>query len=336
MSYVEVVEPRSLVQETQFCVRGCAQQHWAVCENLAPEELNKRDAAEDAGERYTPPCRGCAPSVCRAGSLVCDQCFGRARHILHDAPELLQRLRSMVDGGRSRWNWDRVVVSSSLVGAAATVGDDIIDAAHAIETALTYYRAGLASLTDDPEAMRWIGPLVLDDHPPVDGIRARWSIRDAMSRWGIESRDRSAHPDARPNAPRGAYARYDDEEHVRPVREWYDPLITLEQAAERRQASQRTMRRCAQNGALKPVAHGHGAAWAVRYFRASDVDAVQLRPPASTVDAEAARRMFDAGHFATDIAKQLDVPLKTVSKWAKQEGLSFPKGRRPRAADAER
>ncbi|WP_396646220.1 helix-turn-helix domain-containing protein [Microbacterium sp.] len=323
----------------RFCIRGCARQHWAVCENLSPSELSKREAAEDAGERYTPPCAGCAPSVCRVGSLVCDQCFGRARGLLRDAPELLQRLRSMTDDGRSRWNFDRVVVTSSHVGTAANVGDDITDAIHAIETALHYFRAGLAALTGDAEAMGWLGPLVLDEHPAVDGVRERWSIRDAMSRWGMENRHRFIHPDARPNAPRGAYAAYDDEEVVAPVREWFDPLVTVEQAAQRRGVSNRTVKNWIRKGYITPVATAKTRYNTLTYFHASDVDAAdaevaakRTRPLDGQTRAEPpyaarARELHAAGLTGRAIAAELGITPGTVSKWAKAEGLDFSKGR---------
>lgn len=317
----------------RFCVRGCARQHWAVCENLSPAELAKRDAAEDAGEGYVPPCAGCAPSVCRVGSLICDQRFGRARGLLRDAPELLQRIRSMTDDERSRWNWDRVVVTSSHSATAATVSDDITDAIHAIETALRYFRAGLPALTGDGEAMDWLGPLVLDEHPAVDGIRERWSIRDAMSRWGLENRHRFIHPDARPNAPHGAYARYDEEETLAPVREWFDPLVTVEQAAQRRGVSNRTVQNWVRKGYITPVATAKTRYKTLTYFHASAVDAAdaevaakRTRPldgqtRAEPFDTARARALLDAGNTGRAIAAALGVSPSAISKWAKREGL---------------
>ncbi|WP_307480267.1 hypothetical protein [Microbacterium trichothecenolyticum] len=315
------------------CIRGCARQHWAVCENLEPDELARRAHAEDVGETYTPPCRGCAPSVCRDRSLVCDQCWGRANKLLSDAPELLTRLRTMTDGGQSRWNWDSVVTTRSTPGPQATGRDDVTDAIHALEEATRYFSAGLEQLQNDHVAMGWLGPLVLDDHPEdEDGVRERWSVRDAMRRWGLENRHRFVHPGAGalPNAPAGSYARYDDEEVLGPVREWFNPLLTLAQAAERVGLGERGVRKWVEKGFLTPSATSRGPKGVVTsYFHASAVDAVNTemmgRRNRNTLDLDTdrARALFDTGATATAIAAELGVHREQVSLWAKGEGLTF-------------
>lgn len=317
----------------RYCLRGCASQHWAVCNNLSPEELSRRAHAEDVGQIYTPPCKGCAPSACRDRSLICDRCWGRANKLLSDAPELLTRLRTMTDGGQSRWNWDRVVTTRSSPGPQATGRDDVTDAIHAIEEATRYFSAGLEQLQNDHVAMQWLGPLVLDDHPEDDdGVRSRWSVRDAMRRWGLESRHRFVHPGASalPNAPAGSYARYDDEEVLGPVREWFNPLLTLAQAAERVGLGGRGVRKWVEKGYLTPSATSRGPKGVVTsYFHASAVDAVNTemmeRRTRNTaeLDTDRARALFDAGVTATAIAAELGVHREQVSLWAKGEGLTF-------------
>lgn len=319
-------------RDERHCIRGCARQHWAVCENLEPDELARRAHAEDVGEIYTPPCKGCAPSVCRDRSLVCDQCWGRANKLLSDAPELLTRLRTMTDGGQSRWNWDSVVTTRSTPGPQATGRDDVTDAIHAIEEATRYFSAGLEHLQNDHVAMGWLGPLVLDDHPEDDdGVRERWSLRDAMRRWGLETRHRFIHPNAaRPNAPHGSYARYDDEEELGPVREWFNPLLTLAQAAERVGLGERGVRKWVEKGYLTPSATSRGPKGVVTsYFHTSAVDAVNTEMmgrrsrSAQELDTDRARALFDSGMTATAIAADLGVHREQVSLWARGEGLTF-------------
>ncbi|WP_270353246.1 hypothetical protein [Microbacterium testaceum] len=325
----------TLSTNDRYCVRGCARQHWAVCENLSADELAKKAHAEDVDETYTPPCKGCAPSVCRDRSLICDSCWGRASRLLSDAPELLTRLRAMTDGGQSRWNWDRVVTTRATHGPQATGRDDVTDAIHAIEEATRYFSAGLEQLQNDHTAMEWLGPLVLDDHPEDDdGVRERWSIRDAMRRWGLENRHRFVHPGAVPNAPAGSYARYDDEETLGPVREWFDPLLTLAQAAQRVGLSEQAVRKWVQKGDMHPSATSRGERGAVTsYFHASTVDAVaetaaarRRTAGAYSFDAVRARQLYDAGLSGRAIATELGITPGTVSKWGKAEGLTFATG----------
>ncbi len=271
----------------RFCIRGCTRQHWATCENTNPVELLRKAQAEEAGEKYRAPCRGCAPSVCREGSLICDACFGRARHLLSDAFDILAQIRSQGDPLKSGWNWDRVVIAGSSPEPPAPIGEDVIDATVAVRTAIAYFQAGLSELSNDLVAMEWLGPLVLDRHPAdEEGVRERWSIQDAADRWGAERK--SAH----------AFVYPDDEEPEAvpvssPVREWYDPLLTIKQAAARREVSQRTVQRWVAKGLLVSVAKHRDARGAVvLYFPASKVDAVdaslkekRTRPKPSAVAA---------------------------------------------------
>lgn len=261
----------------RFCIRGCTRQHWATCENTMPAELAVKAAADAAGEKYRAPCRGCAPSVCREGSLICDACFGRARHLLDDAFDVLAQIRSQGDPLKSGWNWDRVVIAGSSPEPPAPIGEDVIDATVAVRAAIAYFDAGLSALSNDLVAMEWLGPLVLDRHPAdEEGVRERWSIQDAADRWGVERGDVHRFPaGVRPNAPAGSFARADDEEAHAPVREWYDPLLTVKQAAKRVGVTEQAVRLWVSKGLLVPATKARGPRGSVlSYFYASKVDAV--------------------------------------------------------------
>lgn len=321
-----------LLPSESHCLRGCARQHWAVCENLSADELARKAQAEDIGTSYTPPCKGCAPSVCRDRSLICDQCWGRASRLLSDAPELLTRLRTMTDGGQSRWNWDRVITTRAQPGPQATGRDDITDAIHAIEETTRYFSAGLEQLQNDHTAMEWLGPLVLDDHlENADGVREQWSVRDAMRRWGLESRHRFVHPGAGalPNAPAGSYALYDDDDVLGPVREWFDPLLTAQQAAERAGVTEAALRKWVDRGRLSPAATSRGPKGAVSsYYHASSVDAARAqlddqRAAVRELDSGRARELFHAGTSLRAMSRTLGISVDRLSRWAAAEGLSF-------------
>lgn len=227
----------------RVCVRGCVRPdvHYASC------RLH--------GSDYTGmfPCRGCAPRECRDGSLVCDACFGRARALLDDAPDILGRLRALGDPAKSGWNWDREVIGGSApVVAPAPIGDDLLDAIHGVQNALVYFAAGMEALSNDREAMGWLGPLVLDRHSPdAEGVRERWSVLDARDRWGVESRHKHVFP----------LESLDDDgvlDRV-PVTGWWDPLRTVAEAAQLRGVSERSTRKWVEKG-LVPVAVRHPGA----------------------------------------------------------------------------
>lgn len=197
-------------------------------------------------------CSGCVPGECRDGSLVCDSCFGKARALLDDTPDILGRLRALGDPAKSGWNWDREVIGGSApVVAPAPIGDDLLDAIHGVQTAMSYFAAGIEALSNDREAMGWLGPLVLDQHPPLpDGTRVAWSVRDARDRWGVESRHKHAFP----------IDTLDDGVLDRvPVTGWWDPLRTVAEAAELRGVSERSTRKWVEKG-LVPVAVRHPGA----------------------------------------------------------------------------
>lgn len=229
------------------CVLGCTQRgvHYATC----PDYSN--DLADAT-------CRGCAPTPAHEGSAICARCFGRMKAILRDAPDLLGRVRSLSDPTKAM-QIATVKVSSRPVEAVAPVGPDLLDAAdtilanlrdwaHSIAggglpwhsrysgmTAVSAYRLAdaycraiskrLDQLTADPARSVRLAEALTVIHPEVEGERAAWSVADALARWGAERRDRHVHPDV-DVAP-------DRAEVATPVREWYDPVLTIKDAAER-------------------------------------------------------------------------------------------------------
>lgn len=273
------------------CVRGCTLPgiHWATCPDFAA-----------AGEGS---CRGCAPAPAHPESVICVRCFGRMRGLLRDAPDLVARLRSLSDPAKAM-QIAAVKISSRPVDAVAPVGPDLLDAADTIlanlrdwalvlATATTAPRrvhtrsagllpenaatlaAGYAQVivqalpevcTDVEQTLR-LAEAVLVIHPDVDGARSSWSIADAATRWGIERRDRHVHPDV--DAP-------PDRELVAwPVHEWYDPILTVKDAAERAGVAERTVRTWVSSGELPVVMRVRGPRGSVLTgVRASAVDRV--------------------------------------------------------------
>ncbi|MEX8058726.1 MerR family transcriptional regulator [Microbacterium sp. 16-032] len=169
------------------------------------------------------------------------------------------------------------MIAGSSPEPPAPIGEDVIDATVAVRAAVAYFAAGLSEVSNDLVAMEWLGPLVLDRHPAdEEGVRERWSIQDAADRWGAERGDVHRFPaGVRPNAPAGSFARADDEEAHAPVREWYDPLLTVKQAAKRVGVTEQAVRLWVSKGLLVPATKARGPRGSVlSYFYASKVDAV--------------------------------------------------------------
>lgn len=223
-------------------------------------------------------CAGCVPVECRDGSLICDRCFGKARALLNDAPDLLARLRSIGDAAKSKWNWeDGPIVRTTSVHAPAPVAEDLLDATHAVEQAIWFYSAGIDTLANNVAAVTQLGPLVLDLHPPdEDGVRATWSILDALKRYGLERRDTHRHvfPGNLPNAPLGSYAKFDEEEQPTPVTEYFERPISVKQAAELAGVGVREVQKWVTAGMFeRRLRWREGGAWKT-YLYPSDVEAV--------------------------------------------------------------
>lgn len=273
----------------RVCIRGCVAYEKGADGVRRPLHYA---GCVDYGAEAATVCTGCVPRECRDGSLICDTCFGKARALLHDAPDLLGRLRSEADAAKSGWNWDTgPVIRSTSTSAPAPVGDDLLDAIHAVEHAMWFYDAGIEALSNNTAAMTQLGPLLLDTHPADEhGVRETWSLLDALKRWGLERRDthRHVYPGRLPNAPLGSYAKFDEEERGEPVTEWYDPLIDVKQAAERSGVGVRAVQLWVQKGHLTHTSRlrsGDGT-WHT-YFRTSHVDKV--------AEAQAGRRKRSVG-----------------------------------------
>ncbi|MEW1705972.1 helix-turn-helix domain-containing protein [Microbacterium sp. NPDC089190] len=252
------------------CVRGCV--------TFEVGEDGKRQPLHYAACTNPETCGGCVPRECREGSLICDQCFGKARALLSDAPDLLGRLRSEADAGKSGWNWDSgPVVRSTAVHANGPIGDDLLDAITAVEYGMWFYAAGIETLANNAAAMSQLGPLLLDIHKPdEDGVREAWSMLDALKRWGLERRGTHRHvfPGKLPNAPLGSYAKFDEEEQGEPVGEWFDPILSVAQVAERTKVGERDIRRWITKGLITPVARIREGSAVRTYLRASEADRV--------------------------------------------------------------
>jgi hypothetical protein len=113
----------------------------------------------------------------------------------------------------------------------------------------------------------YLSALLLNRHPDTDGVRHAWSLQDCVDRWGVERRDMFVYPT-------------EDETDVvelAPVREWYDPLITVKQAAARAKVTQRTVQRWIRDGEFDTVTRVRAGATIVTYVSAHTVDTVAER-----------------------------------------------------------
>ena len=205
---------------------------------------------------------GCAPKECREGSLICDRCYGRARKLLDDAADLLARLTAIADPLKATV-LQQIRVATHSSEPPAPVADDLLDAITAVRVAAHFDPALLPAAANNLFDIGWLSHNVLDRHPPVDGIRSAWSLQDAVDRWGVERRE----------ADTFIYPVEDEEEEASPVTEWYDPLLTVQQAAKRVGVDQRTVQRWVKRGIIEPVTKVRGPRGSVlSYFRASTVD----------------------------------------------------------------
>ncbi|WP_288870839.1 hypothetical protein [uncultured Microbacterium sp.] len=243
----------------RYCIRGCVRrdEHYAAC-------------ARHGGD-YTGafPCTGCAPAECRDGSLICDRCFGRMRALLADGPDLIGRVRSLADPMKATPTDKAPGGRSSATEPPAPIDADLIDALNVLQKLEPWWHVTLSDYSNDLEVITWLGEVVLDRHPEIAGERDGWSVADAMAKWGVERRaDVHVFPDEDPEG----------EPESAPVREWYDPLLTLEQAAKRAKVSQRQARRWVEKDELTVVAQHRGPRGTVmKYVHASAVDRVAAK-----------------------------------------------------------
>lgn len=302
------------VRERQ-CVRGCMI-HFASC-----EDFGKRP-----GESK---CRGCAPTPVSTASAVCSKCFGRMRRMLQDAPDLIGRVRSLSDPTKAMVI-EAVQSSSRSTEAPAPVSADLLDAADAMlanlrawagyvepdvfarwsartsgvgplsafNLALHYSKViikHLPELTANPEYSVRLGEALLVRHPEVEGERSAWSLTDAVDKWGIERRDRDRYifQDA---------GEEDCEISATPVTEYYDPLLSIKDAAKRVGLTQRAIRKWTEKNDLPVATRLRGPRGTVMiWVYASEVDRVAAEMearrntgrPATSADKPTAESMLE-------------------------------------------
>lgn len=234
------------------CIRGCVQVgiHYATCQHSGPDYTGQF------------PCRGCAPRECRDGSLICDKCFGRMTWILDNLRDLHGRLTAKADP-LTATPLDNIRIRTTTTDLPAAQDADILDALHAVQAALYWTTTDLRTVTNDRNIIIALGELLLDRHKPVNGIRDAWSVQDAIDTWGIERKaDTYVYPEAD-----------NDETEPAPVTEWYDPLLTVRQAAHRHKVTERAVQLWIQKGYLVVTARARGPRGSVlSYVRASETD----------------------------------------------------------------
>lgn len=262
------------MSDDRICIRGCTKRgiHYATCELSGPDY----DGAF--------PCTGCAPKECREGSFWCDTCFGRTRRLLDDAPDLLARLRSIIDPSKAT-PLDQVRVRVMSSEPAAAVASDPLDAITNIGEVLGVWESfhrDLQHISNDKTAAEWMGAHVLDRHKPEDGIRQLWSVQDAVDQWGVERVPAKGEHPWEPDDER--------EEIVTPIPEWGDDsLITKVQAAQVA-GSGATLRRWVRRGLLAPTGRIIIAGVGTQWYRYSDVLRVR----------DAMKENITGGQFKTD------------------------------------
>ncbi|TCJ28747.1 hypothetical protein E0W80_04405 [Microbacterium sp. PI-1] len=187
------------------------------------------------------------------------------RALLADGPDLIGRVRSLADPMKATPTDKAPGGRSSATEPPAPIDADLIDALAVLEKLEPWWHVPLSDYSNDLEVMTWLGEVVLDRHPEVEGLREGWSVADAMAKWGAERRtDVFIYPDDEGH----------DQPEAVPVREWYDPLLTLQQAAKRAKVSQRQVQRWVQKEAVTVVAQHRGPRGSVmKYVHASAVDA---------------------------------------------------------------
>lgn len=241
------------------CIRGCVEVvHYAACPAFGP----RGRGAACTGECET------RPSAARYGALLCARCFGRMRGVLLDAPDVVGRMRSASDQAKAVvYQPAKVLAAAGAAKAPEQSPADVIDAIRDVlvtlrawattvdaatpfvshrgftdddelTAAAVYAEAILAQLDVIANDAQW-GPALhdelLDRHEEATLSGRVWSLADARARWGAERRT------ARTVAH--VYPVSDDDGIVerQPVTEWYDPLLTIAQAAKRVERSQRTV-----------------------------------------------------------------------------------------------
>ncbi len=223
----------------RICIRNCTQRdvHYATCTTSGPEWADRDDR-----------CRGCAPRVCRDGSLICDRCFGIMSRLLADTPDLLGRLRSLADPLKANPTDNVRTGSRGILEAQPPVPVDLLDAIDAVTTVYGFYRSwgsDLTALANNVEDITYLASMVLDRHPAVDGVRWVWSVQDAVDQWGVERRTTGDTPWTDDE---------DSEEVVGYTHEWQgrDRVLSRIDTAKALQISESTMWRMERAGFIEP------------------------------------------------------------------------------------
>ena len=244
--------------DDRICINGCVQRgvHWANCPDYGREE----------GDRT---CAGCVPRECRDGSLICDRCFGRIRHLLSEVPDLLGRLRSLADPLKATPTDNLRTGGAPVFGPREPNPVDLLDAITAVETVYGFYvswGSDLAKHANDVEDITYLWEMVAARHLPKDGVRLAWSVQDAIDQWGVERRTTNDQPWQEPEE--------DTEELVGRFNDWAgrDQLMSRIDAAKAVEISESTMRRMERAGLLVPWRVKDGNVNRVR-FVLSEVEA---------------------------------------------------------------
>ncbi|MDR6691492.1 hypothetical protein J2X55_002415 [Microbacterium sp. 1154] len=287
------------------------------------------------GREYAFPCDGCAAEPTVGGTLVCSKCRGRFRFALREVPDLVGRMRSLIDPTSAIVYEDRARrTGSPSPEAPAPVAADLIDASEAVQKGLWRWspgggwpRSDAAEAFDDAEAAAagilahldtWLSDeddvfslyrLLLERHPAnEDGVREAWSVQDALDKWGAERREQPAEEAvtaSRALRPERVF----DEESARPIAEHGDRLLGGAQAAAIA-GSLRTLQRWAKAGEIVPEASPYVAGRKTPLYRESALLAVKERMAESkTMRGHSGRftqgavhngaaRIYAAGHAA--------------------------------------
>lgn len=234
----------------RYCIRGCVRpgEHYAACRFNGPDYVGPF------------PCDGCAPRECRDGSLVCDRCFGRMRALLADGPDLIGRVRSLADPMKATPTDKAPGGRSSAIEPPAPIDADLIDALAVLEKLEPWWHVTLSDYSNDREVMTWMGEVVLDRHPEVEGLRDGWSVADAMAKWGPERRTKNDTE----------WADDVSGEEVAAIPEWDDQLLNRDESA-RLVGSLRTLQRWQKRGEIAPTATIYIAGVRTTLFRRSEL-----------------------------------------------------------------
>ncbi|MGX9348138.1 hypothetical protein [Microbacterium sp. KNMS] len=195
----------------RYCVRGCV-----------VRDEHRDECSTAAAERF--PCRGCVPIVARAGAMVCERCYRTLRGYLEDAADMVGLLRSIADPSKSSWNFDRIV-TAGRVDLPAPVQSEIIDASNDITVTLRAWAYDLLGVERDGdprgleagadaaaafEAVVACADIVLAELDAIandavavlklwadvaqrsEGEPSRWTVADAVARWPLNDRPRTA------------------------------------------------------------------------------------------------------------------------------------------------